>query len=298
MFPIFLTFALFAAGIFVNKQLLVFLPPTLFVGIRMFFSGIILALYGWHQRKNLKNMRADWPILIVIALFTALIPSLFKAYALTHLPAGQTALLSSIDPFVTALYVYLIWHEKMSSKQLLGIFLGCAGTWISINLACHEMWCLQTILPQIAVIVAVALSRLGWIFVRILLKKDEYSSTQLNSFVMLFCGSCALLVSPLIDTYGSIHIPSGGTFVSLLLFTVLVSNVIGYTLYAYIIRHYNMTLISLAGFSVPLFVSFYERIFMGRVLTAQFVLAFLFLFCGLLIFYWDELGRRKLLITK
>ena len=298
MLVILLTFFLFATGIFVNKQLLFVLPPTLLVGIRMFASGIILALFSYKQRNSLKNLYADRFSLLLIALLTVLFPALLKAYALSKLSAGQTALLSSVDPFVTAFYAYIIWHEKMSPTKIIGILFGCIGTWITITIPYHDVLCMQTILPQLAVLASVSFGRLGWIMVRMLLKKDLYSGPQLNSVIMTLCGSIALVMSLFIDNYEAIAIPSVGRFVFLLIFTVLVGNVGGYTLYAHIIKHYNITLISLAGFSVPLFVSLYDLIFTGRSLTLNFIYAVALLFSGLLIFYSDELKKKKMFAVK
>src|SRR6516165_10800893 len=108
MIDIIATYALLSSGIVANKILLKYLAPDLFVALRMFISGVCLlpfALWNSHRMKW-HYMKEDIATIFFISLCTTLVPSITKAFAYKYMLASKTALLGSIDPFVTALYAY------------------------------------------------------------------------------------------------------------------------------------------------------------------------------------------------
>lgn len=296
MLKIFFTFALFASAIVVNKMLLSILTPILLVGIRMFTAGVILLTYMWKKSPlSLQQLKADWVFLTGIAIFTTFVPSILKAYALTYLNTAHFTLLGSIDPFVTALYAYLLFGEKLTVKKVVGIAIGCMGVILSINLSNIGLHCIgSTVVPQLAAIGAVLFSRFGWIMVQHQLRKNRYPPAQLNGLVMLQSGIIALFATHWMDPIKTIVIPSMSFFLFLVTYTVIVGNVVAYTLYAHLLRKHNATFISLAGFSIPIFAGLYSWIFLNEPFTLQFALAAGVFFIGLLIFYSEELKEQKI----
>lgn len=263
----------------------------------MFVAGTILLIYNLQKRQSWKFLKNDWPWLLVITLTTTFFPAIFKSYGLAHLPAGHVAILGSIDPFVTAIYSYFIWQEKLTWKKALGITLGMIGAIVPYNLSCITVQSLCNVIPQLAVLGSIILSRLGWILVSILLRKDRYTPTQLNSIMMLSSGIVALFVSWRFES-GSLLLASNVSpwyFIGLLVFTIIIGNIFAYSLYAYILKHNNVTFISLAGASVPLFVGIFSWIFTGIPLNANFGLAVLLLFIGLFFFYYDDLKKKRMI---
>lgn len=293
---VFFTFFLFAAGIFVNKQILEYWPSTFFVGFRMFVAGTMLLAYNLHRKQSWKFLKEDWHWLLLITSATTLFPAIFKSYGLAHLAAGHVAILGSIDPFVTAIYSYFIWHEKLTYKKIIGITLGMIGAIVPYNISCISLQSLCNVLPQLAVLTSVTLSRLGWILVAMLLRRDRYTPTQLNSIMMLSSGFLALLFSWGLET-GSLSVTtkiSWWSFAALIVFTIIIGNIFAYNLYAHILKHTNATLVSLAGVSIPFFVKLFEWIFKGIPLTLSFFAAIFLLFIGLFLFYYDDLKKKPI----
>lgn len=262
----------------------------------MFSAGLILLIYtGARYRSNFKHIQQDWLILTGIAIFTTFMPAILKAYALSHLQASHAALLGSIDPFVTALYAYLLWGEKLSITKFIGIIIGCLGVITAINLSSTGLFgCLPPLIPQLAALAAVTLSRFGWTMVQMQLRKNRYPPSQLNSIVMVESGILALTSSFWIDPIKTITIPSMPYFILLMAYTVLIGNVIAYTLYGQILKQHNATFVSLAGFSIPIFTGLLSWIFSGTPLTFHFALSASIIFFGLLIFYYDEIKTQQL----
>ncbi len=294
MFDILLAYLFLAAGIVSNKYILASISAEFFVALRMLISGSLLMLYNWHQTERLsyKRVQKDWIKLAVIAACTTFLPSLLKAWSLKHMLASKQSLLGSIDPFVTALMVYILFSEKISHAKALGMIIGFVGTLVVIlSRSTEEIgyeWLWRISRPEIAVIIAVIMSRYGWILVQKLLKNNEYTPTQINGLVQVISGSLALTLATYHNEITLYNISSYPLFMSAFVFTIIGGNIIGYTLYAYSLKHHSATLVSLTGFSIPLLVAFFAYLLLGERITWSLLSGGLLIFIGLLVFYSGE----------
>jgi len=130
MIDVIATFAVFASAISVNKLILKSLPPLMFVGIRMGVAGLILLGYYSRQagsRLSWHKVRTHIIYLIPIALASTYISSALKAYGLRHLLSSKVALIGSLDPFITALYGYVLWGQRFAWQHICGMCLGVLG---------------------------------------------------------------------------------------------------------------------------------------------------------------------------
>jgi drug/metabolite transporter (DMT)-like permease len=295
MFWIFFGFALLSSAISVNKVILATLPPTFFVGLRMLMSGVILCALSYKSspRMKLSRLRQDLPLLIWIACCTTLIPSILKAFGLQNLVSSKAAFIGALDPFVTAIYSYLFWRETLSIKKIIGVLLGFSGAVILCfsHSPIEETFYTLLIfsLPELAAFGSVAIGRYGWICAQIAMKKDRYTPPELNGLMMLISGVLALTASRFVDTVGFADIPLTPGFLGLIAYTVIVGNVIAYTMYAQFLKAYSANFVSLAGFSVPIFVTLYGKIFLHETITTNLVIAALLILAGVFVFFQDEM---------
>jgi len=298
VYLLFLAYFFLASGFSANKVLLGWLPPTFFVGIRMLCAGLIMVAYNYRTSKRMRfaYFKRDLLTIFGIAIFTTYVPSLLKAYGLQGLPSSKAAMIGSCDPFVTAIYAYALWRERLSFKQFLGITLGFFGIVLLMTSgSLHEQslhaWLIFS-WPELAALGSVVVGRYGWILVRSLLKKERYKPTEINGLSMVFSGVLALLTSFFIDPISSISIPSVAQFSFFFLYTIIAGNIVGYGLYAYCLKKYRLTFVSLAGFSIPLFVTLIGWVFLGERLTLLFGVSAAIIFVGLLIFHRDNLQKE------
>lgn len=299
MVLLFLCFALLASAITANKLILAFLPPMLFVGIRMVCAGILLFIFNYHRshRLRLSYLKQDLGKIVLLSAITTFIPSLLKAYALKYLLSSIAAFLGSFDPFFTAFYAYFMFQERLTFKKLLGLLLGFSGIMFLLISNCSLAIFFGGIscasYPELAALGAAAISRLGWMNVQGMLKRERYTPAEINSLLMIFGGVLALIGSWLNESYLEINLSQPITLTLLLAYTVIIGNVIAYTLYAYLLKHYSATLVALTGFSVPLFVTLYGYLFLGEPVTIYYFGALAITFCGLLLFYQQEFFENK-----
>ena len=199
MITLFLSFAFLASAISANKIILYALSPTLLVGIRMLSGGFLLFLYTlFHRRHRLKlsSIKQNFFTLLLITLITTLIPSQLKAYALQNMISSKMAFFGTLDPFITALYAYFFFAEKLTSKKLLGIIIGFLGASIVIvsssPLEEHLKALAFLSYPELAAFGSIAISRLGWLLIQKLMKANTYTPPQINVITMTLSGIISL----------------------------------------------------------------------------------------------------------
>lgn len=323
MFDVFLGFAFLASATMANKYALYSLTPTFMVALRMLGAGLILLFY---YRKNTHRLsysyfKKDLPILFGISLLTLFIPSVCKAYALQNMLASKASFFGSLDPFVTSMYAYLFFRETLSFKKIIGILLGFTGMLVILVTRAHAPE--QTLMafsvfsyPELAALIAMAVGRLGWMFVQQLIRNERYTGAELNGLLMTLSGIIALIVpfvgvafsiiisyfapawAPvynLNDAFAVFHLnPASEYSIYALLFfigyTIFFGNVIGYTMYANFLKKHSITFISLAGFSVPMYTYLFDAM-LGNPISPMFLVAAAITFTGLIIFYQDEINR-------
>lgn len=299
MFLVFLSFALLASGTTCNKVLLYYLPLTFLVGLRMFLAGIIsLSL----KIKNSKNLRLGYIKthilqIFLISLFTTFLPAVLKAYALKNMASSKAALLGSIDPFVTAIYAYFLWSEKLTINKIIGILIAMVGVIIlsakSINLTDITITNIISY-PELAAICSVITSRYGWILVQSMLKKELYSPLEITGITMTLSGFIALFASIFWEDLSKIFVVYDYKLIPLLAYTIIIGNVAGYGLYSSMLKKHSSTFVSLAGFSVPIFVFIYGMLFLGEPFSYRFIASTVITLTGLLIFYKQEILKNKI----
>lgn len=299
MLRIALTFSLLAAGITANKYILYFLNPMWFVALRMSISGTVLIAYNIYRMgdRSWGRFLKDWKLLLLIAICTTLLPALLKAFGLKYMFAAKSTLLGSIDPFVTSILAYFILGESLTWRKALGIGLGFIGLIIvALSRTPPEVnWELfyRISYPEIAVVVASIISRYGWMRAQKLLKSERYAPSEINGAIMMISGLAgfglvAISQEPL---YATPSIP----FTAVVAFgaTIMLANVFGYILYARLLKSHSATLISLAGFLVPLLVALFAYLCLSEPLDLSFFIASAIIFSGLVLVYCDPQGELR-----
>lgn len=296
-------YALFASALSVNKVILFSLSTWFFVGIRRLVAGIILFTYititSKSERLKLRYIRDDIAIILYISILTMFIPSILKAYSFQNLVSSKAALLGSLDPFVTAIYAYCLWGEKINKTQLLGMLVALGGVLVLMTSSsptefAQGEWGIFS-LPEIAMIASLIINRYGWILARDLLKAERYSSSEFNSLIMIVSGVYALIASYLLGICDFCTIPLTSKFIALFAYSIFFGEIAGYTIYGNLLKKYNLTLLSLLGLSIPLFVQFFGPFLLNEPLSPIFFIAFGLVSCGMYIFYYDSKKKSRAL---
>lgn len=294
MFLVVLLYALFASVFTIGKTGLEYSQPLFFVGTRMLAAGTIMLLYQYFFKPSEFFLKKEhcWRV-FRLALFSIYVTNVFEFWGLKYLTSFKTCFIYSLSPFASAVLSYWMFGEKLTSKKWLGLFIGCVGFLpILINETSAEeltghlgflSW------AEIAVIVAAFSSVYGWVLLKQLVDENGYSPFMVNGSSMLVGGLIALLHSLIAEKWDPIPVTQVRPFLDCMLLLILISNLICYNLYGYLLKRYSVTFISFAGFFTPLFTALFGWLYLGEVVTWPFYISAAIVFVGLCLFNQEEL---------
>ncbi|MFV0340924.1 MAG: DMT family transporter [Parachlamydiaceae bacterium] len=294
MFLVILVYALFASVFTTAKTALSYSSPFFLVGSRMAAAGLILLGYQYlFHRKEFRLAKADFKIILMMALFTIYLTNVFEFWGLKYLTSFKTCLIYSLSPFLSALISYFSLNERLTPKKWLGLGIGFLGVMpILLNQTSSEEQAGQLFLfswAELAVVMAAVCSVYGWILLKKTVGERGYSPVMANGLSMLIGGAFALIHSAAVETWNPVPVTEFKPFLICTAVLILVSNLICYNLYGYLLRRFSATFMSFAGLTTPLFTALFGWFFLGEVASSAFYLSFSILSVGLLLFYQEEL---------
>ena len=305
MIFVIILYLLFASTFTLGKAALLYVPPFLFIGVRMILGGtLLLGYYAFIAKKQLLIKVQDYSSFLSIVIFHIFCSYSLEFWALEHVTSAKACLLYNLSPFITAIFSYFLLAERLSYRQLCGLTLGFLG-FLPILMA-------QTPAPlkyfglsflsyyELALIGSVTSSAYGWMVMKNLIHKG-YSFIMINGIGMIGGGICALLLSlckegwpamkevpvampyavNLFGTTGEQLLMLGGYSMAL----IIIANIICYNLYGYLLSRYTPTFLSFAGFMTPLFAALLGWIFLGEQVTWHFFATISMVILGLYLFH-------------
>lgn len=296
MFYVVLLYALFASVFTIAKTGLSHVQPFFLIGSRMLIAGIILLGYQKIRHgQTFKFNHQTWLRIVQLALFNIYLTNALEFWGLRYLTAAKTCFIYSLSPFLSALFSYYLFNEKLSLKKWTGLSLGFIGFLPILvsqtageNAAGHFFifsW------AEIAVMGAATCSVYGWILLRQLINEDGLSPMTANGMSMLMGGICALVHSGLVETWNPLPISNYSSYFECTILLILISNLICYNLYGYLLKRYSATFVSFAGFTTPLFTALFGWFFLNETVSWHFYLSFGMVLSGLLVFDQEELKQ-------
>lgn len=266
----------------------------------MALAGVILLLHQFIFHKERFNIKKEhFFSLFVLGLISIYVTNIAEIWGIQHMSSAKACLIYSLSPFVAALVAYLVLKETMTSKKWLGLCIGFVGLTPILFVKSSPVELSKSLglfsWPEIAMLIAVLGSVYGWILLKKIIKEYRFSPIMANGASMLIGGILAL-----IHSYASgeawTPIPViGDNMFSLLeiaLWMTLISNIICYNLYGYLLTKYSATFMSLAGLITPLFASLFGWYFLNEEITWHFYAAMSLFSVGLFIFYQEEIATR------
>ncbi len=305
MILVILLYLLFASTFTLGKAALSYVSPFLFIGIRMICGGsLLLAYYYFIARKKIVLHKSDYSLFLRIIIFHIFCAYTLEFYALEYVTSAKACLLYNLSPFITALFSYFLYAEKLSIRQICGLaigFLGFIPILLSQGLPELLSWhCGFVSIYELALIGSVIASAYGWIIMKNLIHKG-YSFIIINGIGMTGGGILAFLLSlykegfpmmkqvpifsqTLVMRYGN----TGESIIMLAVYSlalIIIANIICYNLYGYLLSRYSPTFLSFAGFMTPLFAALLGWIFLGEQVTWHFFATIGLVIIGLYLFH-------------
>lgn len=318
MLLVLLVYFLLSSTFVIGKAALTYAQPIFLIAVRMGLAGILLLAYLYFfDKKQLKFKKEDLGLFAQIALFHIYLSFVLEFVAYTYVSASKAAFMFNLSPFVTALFAYIFFNERMTGRQWIGMLLGFAGTLPMLmgpgqaaEQASMHIGFLS--LPELCLLGSVVAAAYGWIVMTKLVVNKHYSPIFVNGIGMLCGGFAALLTSFALEKKPLLKCVSESMnlntlkqtlnttlfcctlsdfliFMGYVLLLILVANIIFYNSYGFLLKKYTPTFLSLVGLLCPLFTAFLGWIFLGEKVTWIFFVSLAVVLLGAYIFYQDEL---------
>jgi drug/metabolite transporter (DMT)-like permease len=252
-------------------------------------------LYGYYIATNRKKLTIDprdWGLFLQVIIFHIYIIYVLDLWALQYMTSITSAFIYNLTPFISALFSYFWFNEKITGKKALGLALGA----ISLIPIFYQCSCSAGALssygyfPYIAMLLAASSGAYGWILLRELIKNRHYSPIMVNGLGMLGGGAAALFTSWGFEHWDTVAPVSNlWPFLQLTLLIVITGNIFFYNLYGYLLKRYTATFLAFAGFTCPLFAALFGWLFLGESMSLDLAYSGILVFIGLYLFYQDEL---------
>lgn len=314
MWLIFLLYFLMASTFTFAKIAIFYMKPIFFIGIRMLVAGSLLLGYVRYFKpvKWLYARRDVW-LLAQIIIFHIYWAYILEFWALQFITSSKVCLLYNLSPFITALLCYLLFSQKLSVQKWVALILGFCGMipLLQSHVGAENFFAQMGVLSlaEGVLFCAIAASAYGWIIMKQLITQRGYDPMMVNGIGMFWGGMAALATALLLegrhpfvivrepaDMVGALLVPYlglAGTAVAMVIgclaFLIIISNIIGYNLYGFLLRSYSPTFLAFAGFLTPVFASIFGLILLAEPLTVPFFVSLGLTMVSLYLFYRDEI---------
>ncbi len=249
-------------------------PPIFLTAFRMLLAAVLLLGYLALRKTSFKFSLRQWGLLGLLSLFSIYLTNAFEFWGLQHLTAAKTCFIYSLSPFFAALFSYLHFKEKMNGRKWLGMGIGFLG-FIPLLAAQKGASELVTTIPflswpELAMVAASACTAYGWILLRLVMQTPKMgtpiSPLMANGISMFIGGGIALIHSLFIDSWHPIPVEPGyvGSFMQGILFMTLISNILCYNLYGFLLKKFTATFLSFMGLLSPIFASMNSWFFLNE----------------------------------
>ncbi len=303
MFLVILLFALFASLFGLSKDTLNYSEPFFLIGSRMLFAGVLLLLHQFIFNRSAFQIKASHlKSLLLLSILSIYLTNIAEIWGIQHMVSAKACLIYSLSPFLAALVAYVVLKETLSIKKWIGLcvgFLGLIPIFITQSPTEQAIGELPLItMAEVALLIAVFCSVYGWILLKKVVSDFQYTPLMANGISMTVGGLFALLHSYYSgESWDPVPVTQISPFILNSLFMCLISNIICYNLYGYLLKRYSATFMSFAGLVTPFFASFFGWYFLGETITWHYFASIAIFSLGLTIFYQEELRQGKLLVT-
>ena len=118
----------FAGNHIVGRAVVGHMPPVALATGRWALTCLLLLPIAWpYLRRDWPVVRAHGPILLFLTLLAGGLFSTLQYVGLVHTTALNTALLNSTVPVFIAVACFVLFRERLSARQMLGIGASLAG---------------------------------------------------------------------------------------------------------------------------------------------------------------------------
>jgi drug/metabolite transporter (DMT)-like permease len=269
-----------------------YIEPVFFTGVCLTFAGSVLLLYQYYKDKRAftwsRNLISPLLMLIVCNIY---LTNVCERWGLQYLTAVKTSFIYNLSPFFSAIFSYLLLSERMTRTKWLGLIIGFVGFIpFFIEKSGAEQVSGGFFLcswAELALITAAIATVIGWIGMRKLVLLG-YSPVLGNGISMLVGGLMIIPSSMFLDSWSPSPVRDCPHALIFIVLTSVISYIIAYNMYGWLLHTYSATFLTMAGLTSPLFTALFGWLLLGEQVTWTFFFSMCMVAIGLYIFHSQE----------
>lgn len=117
----------------IMKMVVQQMPPIWFVVVRVALGAICLFGFLLATGRLAKPTKADWPVILSVAILQMGLFMMLTTIGLQFVPAGRSAILAYTSPLWVLPAAILLFGEKLTRWRALGMIAGLAGLVVLLN---------------------------------------------------------------------------------------------------------------------------------------------------------------------
>lgn len=258
-----------SAFMFIKISAVVF-GPILLVTLRLLIAGLVFMPLLLQKKKRLL-FKSYLPAIIIIAIVSNAIPFTMFAYASLGATSNMLGILNGTTAFLTTVIAYFWLKESVTSKQIIGLFLGFIGVLILVNPSNGS----TTLIASLCAMIGSSC----YAFNAVYLQKYHSNSDKkvLIGWSMLFGG---IFMIPLASFNLPNSMPDINSILALLWLAVI-STGVGYLAYVRLIDRIGAVKTVTLTYLLPVFSIIWGAIFLQEQITFIILGGFMFVMMGM-----------------
>ena len=263
-------------------------PPVLFAGLRTVIGGLamVVAALLWGGSPNL---RRDWPVFLLLALFNVVLFIAFQTYAIVYLPSGSAAVLVYLQPILVGFLAWLILGEELSAPKLVGLLLGFSGI---VAVSSASLSGAADALSPIGVVLGTA-SALAWALGTVYFKRYEARVSTLWAVAVPFVVGGAALTALGLVVESWDEVSWTGTFVGSLLYSALIGISAAWVIWFGLVRAGEASRVAAYIFAVPLTAVLVGALVLDELLSYSLLVGAALVVCGIYLVNRPPRGKPR-----
>lgn len=253
-----------------------YMGPAMFTALRFTVGAITLLMVAFFMKLGLPKKRY-WKHLFLVGLLQTAAVFLLVMYGLNLVDAGKSSVLLYSMPLWSSILAVPYLKEKLTWKQLTGLFLGMIGLFIILG---WDIWSMQDALVvsgELLIILASVIWAISNIYFRLYLA--ALPKVQSSAYQMTF-GAIALLIFAVIAEWGEPVVINASSLYDVL-YSGVIASALCFTVWYLILSKINMVTATIATLLVPVFGLFFSSLLLAEKITLSVVIGAVFIIYGI-----------------
>jgi drug/metabolite transporter (DMT)-like permease len=253
------------------------IPPLYAISMRFTLASIVLYLLLKIRKESMPLNSGSIFQYLNLAFLSFSIPFILVYWGQQFIASGMAAVIFSLYPFIVALASFILLStDRLTRGTILGLVVSFVGIiiifWNELNFAG------QNTAGMLAVLASTILQGISLVLVKVTNHKTSPIALTLGG--MILSVPIVLLMALFFEDYQMVHYTFGGVISVCYLGTI--GSVVTFVIYYWLLERVETVYLSLVSFITPVIAVIVGCIFLGELLTTQFLIGSLFVLLGII----------------